>query len=149
VRQVFEWVGRERLSLGEVCRRLTQARDVTRPGKTVWERRVVWGILHNPAYTGAAAFGKTRYESPCARGDGRSATAPASPGVPSLSGMCPPTSGSPLRSRDWGRRSCVPRSKRHSRRTNATRATRAVVRGTCCKAEGRATSVALPCTGSR
>jgi site-specific DNA recombinase len=62
VRQVFIWVGRDRLSIGEVCRRLTQAGDVTRTGKTVWDRSVVWGILHNPAYKGAAAFGKTRYE---------------------------------------------------------------------------------------
>jgi site-specific DNA recombinase len=62
VRQVFDWVGRERLSIGEVCRRLTQAGEVTRTGKTVWDRSVVWGILHNPAYKGAAAFGKTRYE---------------------------------------------------------------------------------------
>ena len=62
VRQVFEWVGRDRLSMGEVGRRLTQAGEVTRTGKTVWDRSVVWGILHNPAYKGAAAFGKTRYE---------------------------------------------------------------------------------------
>jgi site-specific DNA recombinase len=60
VRQVFDWVGHERLSIGEVCRRLTQAGEVTRTGKTVWDRSVVWGILHNPAYKGAAAFGKTR-----------------------------------------------------------------------------------------
>ena len=59
-RQVCEWVGRERLSLGEVCRRLTQAGAVTRGGKTVWDRSVVWGMLKNPAYQGTAAFGKTR-----------------------------------------------------------------------------------------
>jgi site-specific DNA recombinase len=62
VRQVFDWIGRDRLSIGEVCRRLTHAGEVTRTGKTVWDRSVVWGILHNPAYKGAAAFGKTRYE---------------------------------------------------------------------------------------
>jgi site-specific DNA recombinase len=60
VRQVFDWIGRDRLTLGEVRRRLTQAGEVTRTGKTVWDRSVVWGILKNPAYTGAAAFGKTR-----------------------------------------------------------------------------------------
>jgi site-specific DNA recombinase len=62
VRQVFAWVGRDRLSIGEVCRRLTQAGEVPRTGKTVWDRSVVWGILHKPADMGAAAFGKTRYE---------------------------------------------------------------------------------------
>jgi site-specific DNA recombinase len=49
VRQVFAWVGHDRLTIGEVCRRLTQAGEVTRTGKTVWDRSVVWGILKNPA----------------------------------------------------------------------------------------------------
>ena len=62
VRQVFAWVGCDRLTIGEVCRRLTQASEVTRTGKTVWDRSVVWGLLKNPAYQGAAAFGKTRLE---------------------------------------------------------------------------------------
>src|SRR6266404_2278503 len=58
--QVFDWVGRDRVTIGEVCRRLTQAGERTRTGRTVWERSVVGGILHNPAYQGTAAFGKTR-----------------------------------------------------------------------------------------
>jgi site-specific DNA recombinase len=63
VRQVFDWVGRDRLTIGEVCRRLTQAGEVTRRGKTIWDRSVVWGMLKNPAYMGSAAFGKTQQES--------------------------------------------------------------------------------------
>ena len=62
VRQVFDWVGRDRRTMGEVCRRLTHAGEVTRTGNTVWDRSVGWGILKNPAYQGAAAFGKTRQE---------------------------------------------------------------------------------------
>lgn len=62
VRQVFAWVGLERLSIGEVGRRLTQAGERTRTGKTVWDRTTVWDILKNPAYKGQAAFGKTREE---------------------------------------------------------------------------------------
>jgi site-specific DNA recombinase len=62
VRQVFAWVGHDRLPMGEVCRRLTQAGEVTRTGKSVWDRNVVWGILKHPAYQGTAAFGKTRQE---------------------------------------------------------------------------------------
>jgi len=62
VRQVFAWVGGDRLTIGEVCRSLTQAGERTRTGKTVWDRSVVWGLLKNPAYQGAAAFGKTRLE---------------------------------------------------------------------------------------
>jgi site-specific DNA recombinase len=59
VRQVFAWVGHDRLTIGEVCRRLTQAGEATRTGKTRWDRRVVWGILKHPASQGRAAFGKT------------------------------------------------------------------------------------------
>jgi site-specific DNA recombinase len=62
VRQVFAWVGRDRQTIGEVCRRLTRAGEVTRTGKTVWDRSMVWGMLKNPAYIGTAAFGKTRQE---------------------------------------------------------------------------------------
>src|SRR5205823_12203996 len=62
VRQVLGGVGRDRLRIGEVCRWLTRAGEVTRTGKTVWDRSVVWGMLKNPAYRGAAAFGKTRQE---------------------------------------------------------------------------------------
>jgi len=60
VRQMFDWMGRERVSIGEVCRRLQQAGEVTRTGKAVWDRSAVWGMLKNPAYQGQAAFGKTR-----------------------------------------------------------------------------------------
>src|SRR6267378_1247206 len=60
VRQIFDWVGRDRVTIGEVCRRLTRAGERTRTGRTVWERSVVGGILHHPAYQGTAAFGKTR-----------------------------------------------------------------------------------------
>jgi site-specific DNA recombinase len=60
VRQIFEWIGLERFSIGEVCRRLQKAGIRTRTGKTTWDRSVVWGMLKNPAYKGMAAFGKTR-----------------------------------------------------------------------------------------
>jgi site-specific DNA recombinase len=60
VRQVFAWIGRERLSIGAVWRRLMPAGEGTRTGRTVWERSVVWAMLKNPAYMGSAAFGKTR-----------------------------------------------------------------------------------------
>jgi site-specific DNA recombinase len=44
VRQVFDWIARDRLTIGEVCRRLTQAGEVTRTGKTAWDRSVLWGM---------------------------------------------------------------------------------------------------------
>jgi site-specific DNA recombinase len=60
VRLIFRWIGHDRLSIGEVCRRLRQAGYRTRSGKTTWDRATVWGMLKNPAYAGSAAYGKTR-----------------------------------------------------------------------------------------
>jgi site-specific DNA recombinase len=60
VRQVFEWVGQERCSIGEVCRRLHQ-RGIPSPGGMArWDRKTVWAMLRNPAYQGTARFGKSR-----------------------------------------------------------------------------------------
>jgi site-specific DNA recombinase len=64
VRQMCEWVGHERATLGDVCRRLSRAGEPTRTGKSVWDRRVVWGMRRNPASRGTAAFGKTRQGPP-------------------------------------------------------------------------------------
>src|SRR3954469_23564827 len=60
VRRIFEWVGQERCSIAEACRRLRRDGIPTRTGKPAWDRSVVWLILKNPAYRGKAAFGKTR-----------------------------------------------------------------------------------------
>lgn len=62
VRLVFEWVGRDRCSIGEVRRRLEAAKERTRSGKTGCRRATIGGMLHNPAYKGEAAFGKTVIE---------------------------------------------------------------------------------------
>lgn len=60
VQQVFDWVGKDRMSLGEVRRRLEESGAKTRSGKSWWDRTTVWGMLKNPAYMGQAAFGKTK-----------------------------------------------------------------------------------------
>lgn len=60
VREMFEWVGQERCSIAEVCRRLKTKGICTRKGNACWDRTSVWGILKNTAYKGQAAFGKTR-----------------------------------------------------------------------------------------
>jgi site-specific DNA recombinase len=59
VRQIFGWVGAERLSIAQVCKRLKDAGIPSPRGKDYWDRSTVWGILKNPAYKGQAAFGKT------------------------------------------------------------------------------------------
>jgi len=60
VQKIFRWVGQDRCSIGEVCRRLKREGIPTRTGKMAWDRSVVWATLKNPAYKGTAAFGKTR-----------------------------------------------------------------------------------------
>jgi site-specific DNA recombinase len=60
VRQVFEWVGKERCSLNEARKRLTAKGIRTRTGKREWNRSTVFKMLKNPAYKGKAAFGKRR-----------------------------------------------------------------------------------------
>jgi site-specific DNA recombinase len=45
-----------------VRRRLEVAKERTRTGKTTWDRATIGGMLHNPAYKGEAAFGKTVIE---------------------------------------------------------------------------------------
>jgi site-specific DNA recombinase len=61
VRQIYQWVGQDRLSIGEVCRRLKSQHISSPKGKDYWDRSSVWAILKNPAYIGQAAFGKTRH----------------------------------------------------------------------------------------
>ena len=60
VKQVFEWVSKERISLREVCRRLVKTGEKTRKGKIFWHQSVIRDMLKNPAYIGEAGFGKTK-----------------------------------------------------------------------------------------
>ena len=60
VQHIFTWVGQERMSVGEVCRRLEQRGLHTRSGRRHWQRGVVAALLKNPAYKGQAGFGKSR-----------------------------------------------------------------------------------------
>ncbi|MDR2609293.1 MAG: recombinase family protein [Rickettsiales bacterium] len=60
VRQIFVWIGQERVSIREVIRRLRDRSIRTRSGKKVWRPVVIWQMLRNPTYTGQAAFGKLK-----------------------------------------------------------------------------------------
>ena len=60
VAKIFEWIGRDSLSIGEARRRLNEQGIKTRTGKDWWDRATIWGMLKNPAYKGSASFGKTR-----------------------------------------------------------------------------------------
>ena len=58
VRLIFAWIGLDRLSLREVCRRLQRAGCRTRSGTTRWWASTIHGMLENPAYTGTAMYGR-------------------------------------------------------------------------------------------
>ena len=60
VREVYNWVGLEGLSLSRVVERLAEQGISTATGKTRWDTATIRGILLNPAYTGTAKYGKTR-----------------------------------------------------------------------------------------
>src|SRR6185437_14497286 len=60
VRQIFQWIGMERVTLHQVCKRLEKQGILSPSGKQRWNRSTLWSMLKNPAYKGVAAFGKTR-----------------------------------------------------------------------------------------
>ena len=60
VQQIFQWIAVDRLSIGQLCKRLKSEGILSPRGKGYWDRSTVWALLKNPAYKGAAAFGKTR-----------------------------------------------------------------------------------------
>jgi len=60
VQRVYEMYTVAGLSIGEITRRLNAQGVRTRKQSSRWERSVIWAMLRNPAYRGAASFGKTR-----------------------------------------------------------------------------------------
>ena len=64
VRLIFAWVGLERLSLREVCRRLRDAGLRSRSGRPQWWASTLHGMIENPAYAGTAMYGRFRATEP-------------------------------------------------------------------------------------
>src|SRR5216683_1799978 len=60
VRRIFAWVGLDRLSLREVCRRLQQMGCRSPRGLARWNAVTIGGMLSNPAYIGRAVLGRSR-----------------------------------------------------------------------------------------
>jgi site-specific DNA recombinase len=59
VREIFAWVARDRLSLGQVSRQLAERGVPSPTGKPQWRQSVLSRMLSNPLYKGQAAFGKS------------------------------------------------------------------------------------------
>jgi site-specific DNA recombinase len=142
VRRIFEWIGRDRVSIGETCRRLQQEGCLTRSSKPAWDRGTVWGILRNPAYVGTVAFGKTRIGPMPAR----CAEAPSSPAGPTRSTTWRQASGSASRSRRWSMRRCSRRPASNWRRTGAASGSTPMASATSCKGSSCAGNAATPIT---
>ena len=60
VRMVYERYTVQGLSIGEITRLLNEQGIPTRSRAGRWERSTVWAMLRNPAYRGAACYGKTQ-----------------------------------------------------------------------------------------
>lgn len=60
VRQIFAWVGVDRLTLCAVRRRLAEAGTPSPSGNPRWAQSMVWSLLTNTAYRGEAVFGKRK-----------------------------------------------------------------------------------------
>lgn len=60
VQQVYESYTVAGSSIGAITRGLNDQGVATRKPGARWERSMVWAMLRNPAYRGAACFGKTR-----------------------------------------------------------------------------------------
>jgi site-specific DNA recombinase len=60
VRAIFAWIGLDRLSLREVCRRLQRMGYKSPRGLRNWNATTVHGMLENPAYIGRAVLGRSR-----------------------------------------------------------------------------------------
>src|SRR5690349_3191571 len=58
VRQIFTWVGHERLTLAGVCRRLLGNGIPSPTGRRHWSRAMIHTMLLNPAYAGQAIYGR-------------------------------------------------------------------------------------------
>jgi site-specific DNA recombinase len=59
VAELFRRYTDEAASIADLARWLTERAVLTRTGKHRWDRSVIWAMLRNPAYAGAAVFGKT------------------------------------------------------------------------------------------
>jgi site-specific DNA recombinase len=63
VRKIFHMYIHDRLSLNEICRRLSEAHIKSPKGNFRWYPATLSGMLKNRAYTGSAAYGKSeKYE---------------------------------------------------------------------------------------
>ena len=131
VRQIFRWVGLERLTLAAVCRRLLAAGIPSPAGNTHWSRAMIHTMLLNPAYAGKAIYGRRRcipWQPPCTRPAGMTACR----SVPTGRFRHRPISTSPSPCRRSWMTGCSRARRSSSRRTGAAAVSAWRACGTCC-----------------
>ena len=147
VRLMFAWVGLDRLSLREVCRRLQDAGVLTATGLVDWDPTSIARMVRNPAYRGQASSGgctafRHRPSPPCAPAGARACREARAVSPRRRS------NGSPFRSR----RSLIPGSSRlpkpSSMRIAAASVTDATGAG-CCRDSPCVVAVAMPTMARR
>ena len=60
VKKIFKMYCYEKLSIAAIVRKLEKDGVPSRNNRLTWSRSTIWGILKNPAYSGRAAFRKTK-----------------------------------------------------------------------------------------
>ena len=60
IKKIFNWVGKERCTIGDVARQLNERKIKTKKGKMCWDRSTLCYMLKNPTYKGQAAFGRKK-----------------------------------------------------------------------------------------
>ena len=60
VEQIFAWVGLERWTLRQVCRRLRELKIPSPSGRPSWSAKTLLFLLRNPAYKGQAGYGRSQ-----------------------------------------------------------------------------------------
>src|ERR1700736_1176567 len=94
VRQIFAWVGLERCSISEACRRLQQHKILSPRGQTSWDRSTVGGLLKNSAISARLSLARGAWGR-CSPGCGRGAAARYNPAKRTPATQLLPRSGSP------------------------------------------------------
>ena len=148
VRLIFAWVGLERTSIREVCRRLERMGCRTRQGATRWYASTICGMLNNPAYIGRAVFGRVT-TARLAPGCGRSEDILYLRRVPPNASRRLARNGSRSQFQLWSIRRCSRPFARNSKKTVSANETGRPAPAGCCRGWSYAVAAAMPIAARR
>ena len=147
VRQVFDWVGRDRLTIGEVCRRLTQAGERTRTGQDGVGSECRVGHLEESGLSGQRGVWQDAPRAP-ASAAARPAWPPVQPRRAVSTMMCPPEDWIPIPVPALVEPEVFAAVQEQLQENRVMPGNRAGARCICCKAWCNVSSVAMPSTAN-